>query len=148
MRDNEKEQIEKKRKNIIIQGMPEMNSNRTALKEFQKLYGFITDSKLDKWDIRKIGRIGDPTEGKPRPLKIELYSMTQKIDFMRNLHHLKNYRIENLVIQHDLTSTQLKHLSEMKQEARRLESLSDNEDFYFRVRGSPGRWKIVRMPKN
>ena len=148
VRDNEKEQIEKKRKNIIIQGMPEMNSNRTALKEFQKLYGFITDRKLDKWDIRKIGRIGDPTEGKPRPLKIELYSMTQKIDFMRNLHHLKNYRIENLVIQHDLTSTQLKHLSEMKQEARRLESLSDNEDFYFRVRGSPGRWKIVRMPKN
>ena len=148
LRENEKEQIERKKKNIIIQGMPEMDSNRTARKEFQKMYGFATDRKLEKWDLRKIGRIGDPTEGINRPLKIEFYSMTQKIDFMRNLHHLKNYRIENLVIQHDLTSMQLKQLSEMKQEARRLEGLSDNEDFCFRVRGSPGRWKIVRMPKN
>ena len=128
--------------------MPEMDSNRIALKEFQKMYGFLTNYKLEKWDVRKIGRIGDPAEGKDRPLKIEFKRMTDKLDFMRNLRYLKDYRIENLVIQHDLTPLQRDQLSEMKQEARRLESLSDNEDVYYRVRGSPGRWKIVTIPKN
>ena len=148
LEEKERDQIEKKKKNIIILGMPEMDSNRTALKEFQKMYGFLTNHKLEKWDVRKIGRIGDPAEGKDRPLKIELKRMTDKLDFMRNLRYLKDYRIENLVIQHDLTSLQLDQLSEIKQEARRLESLSDNEDVYYRVRGSPGRWKIVTVPKN
>ena len=145
--EKERELINKKKKNIIILGLPEMDSNRTARREFIQLSEFISDRRLEKWDIKKIGRIGDEREGTSRPLKIELKHLTDKIDIMRNLHRLKNYRkYENLVFQHDLTPHQLKLYSELKNEARCREIISSN--FYHRVRGQPGNWKIVKVPKN
>ena len=145
--EKEKELINKKKKNIIILGLPEMDSNRTARREFIQLSEFITGQRLEKWDIKKIGRIGDEREGTSRPLKIELKHLNDKIDIMRNLHRLKNYRkYDKLVFQHDLTPHQLKLYSELKNEAQCRETISSN--FYHRVRGQPGNWKIVKVPKN
>ena len=147
--DKEAELIKKKRKNLIILGVPEMNSNRDALKKFIEMNDFLGNHRLEKWDIKSIGRIGDRSEDKPRPLKIELKHFSDKLDIMRKLYRLKNCRkYEGIIIQHDLTPNQLKHYAEMKNEAKRLESQHLTSNSYFRVRGPPGKWKIIQIPKN
>ena len=147
--EKEAELIKKKKKNLIILGMPEMNSNKDALKEFIEMNDFLGNHKLEKWDIRSIGRIGDRSDDRPRPLKVELRHFSDKLDIMRRLYRLQNYRrYEGIIVQHDLTPNQLKHYAELKDEAKRLERQQSNSNSYFRVRGPPGKWKIVQISKN
>ena len=147
--EHERNKIDKKRKNIVILGLPEMDSNRDSLKEFIKINKYLGNRHFSKHDVRHCGRVGEPMENKPRPLKIELYDMIDKLDIMRNAYYLKDHpRYSNLSIQHDLTTNQITKLSELKNQARTLESNESTGEFIFRVRGPPGNWRIDKLPKN
>ena len=97
----------------------------------------------------RIGRIGESSERKSRPLKVELDSRVTKINMMRNAKHLQSSQsYYNVSIQHDLTKRQSYKLQQIKQEARYQERCNEEGTFKFRVRGPPGRWTIVKLPKN
>ena len=97
----------------------------------------------------KIGRIGEKTDTKPRPLKIELDNRITKIDIFRNAKLLPSIeKFKNLSIQHDLTRKQYHQVRQMKDEARRIEEIDAESNMKYRVRGPPGRWEIVAIPKN
>ena len=68
---------------------------------------------------------------------------------MRNAHQLQfNKHYNKLSIQHDLTKKQSNKFTWMKEESRRAEEQDTSHRFKYRVRGPPGKWEIVKLPKN
>ena len=146
--DREAEEIKRKKKNIIIHGLPETSSNKDTLDEFVYINRRILGNRyFEKYDVHHIGRIGEPQIDKPRPVKIELNDTICKIDIMRNAHHLKDHHTYNrLSIMHDLTPYQLKELNRLRELAKTQEQ--DDRNHTYKVRGPPGQWKIEKLPKN
>ena len=147
-KDKEADDIQRKKKNIIILGLPETETNRETLDEFIHINRRVLGNNyFKKWDVHHIGRVGEPSDDKPRPVKIELYDITCKIDIMRNAYHLKDDpTYGNISIMHDLTSQQLKELNRLKQLARTQQQ--EDPDNNYRVRGKPGQWTIKKLSKN
>ena len=145
----ERDEIHKKRKNIIIYGMPEMDNNKQSMDEFIHINRFLGNRNFQKSDIYSIGRIGDKNGDRPRPLKIEFYEITSKINVMRNAYHLKDHRrYSHISIQHDLTRNQLQEFYRLKDEARKRELEDGNRNVIYRVKGPPGNWRITQLSKN
>ena len=146
--EKEADDIHRKRKNIIILGLPETASNRETMEEFIHINRRVLGNNyFEKRDIHHIGRVGEPSDDKPRPVKIELNDIVCKIDVMRNAYHLKDHpTYGNISIMHDLTSNQLKELNRLKQLAKTHEREDPNNN--YRIRGKPGQWKIEKFPKN
>ena len=146
----EKEEKLRKKKNIIVYGMPETETNRQSMDKFININRFLGNYSFEKRDIYSLGRIGDVTGSKPRPLKIEFYDIRTKTDIMINAYKLRDHRQYNIIsIQHDLTRKQLGDFFNLKEEARMLnEQMNQNSNYMYRVRGSPDNWKIVKIAKN
>ena len=145
----EKDEIHRKRKNIIIYGMPEMDNNQQSMEEFIHINRFLGNRNFQKRDIYSIGRIGDKNGDRPRPLKIEFYETTTKINVMKNAYRLKDHRrYSHISIQHDLTRNQLQEFYHLKDEARKRELEEGNRNIIYRVKGPPGNWKIMQLSKN
>lgn len=146
----EKEEKLRKKKNIIVYGMPETETNRQSMDKFININRFLGNYNFEKRDIYSLGRIGDVTGSKPRPLKIEFYDIRTKTDIMINAYKLRDHRQYNIIsIQHDLTRQQLGDFFNLKEEARMLnEQMNQNSNYMYRVRGSPDNWKIVKIAKN
>ena len=51
-------------------------------------------------------------------------------------------------IQHDLTKNQINELKHIKAQAIEVERNNPSDSHKYRVRGPPGFWKIVKLPKN
>ena len=146
--DKEKEDIQRKKNNLIILGLPETTTNKESLEEVIHINRHILGNRyFDKRDVRHIGRVGEPSNDRPRPLKIELMDTICKIDIMRNAYHLKDHpTYGNISIMHDLTSHQLKELNRLKQLAKVQEQ--EDPDHNYRIRGKPGQWTIEKFSKN
>ena len=146
--DKEKEDIQRKKNNIIILGLPETTTNKESLEEVIHINRHILGNRyFDKRDVRHIGRVGEPSNDRPRPLKIELMDTICKIDIMRYAYHLKDHpTYGNISIMHDLTPHQLKELNRLKQLAKVQEQ--EDPDHNYRIRGKPGQWTIEKFSKN
>ena len=68
---------------------------------------------------------------------------------MRNAKELQhNRQYGHISIQHDLTKKQSDKYQELKAEAREVEEYDMTGQYRYRVRGPPGHWQIVSLPKN
>ena len=77
---------------------------------------------------------------------MELDSLITKLNIFRNAalqHHHRQHG--NLSIQHDLTRKQTIELNNVKQEAWKNETYDTTGNYRYRVRGPPGRWRIVKI---
>ena len=147
-RSNERDEIIKKMNNVIIHGLEEI-STQNDIDEAVAINRAIGNHSFSQYNIIKIGRIGVISENKSRPLKIELDSRVSKINMMRNAKHLVSLQhYANISIQHDLTKRQVHELKKIKEEARYQEGCNAEGTFRYSVRGPPGRWTIVKLPKN
>ena len=137
-----------KKNNIVIHGLEEINElNDTA--EVININNIIGNSNFHKHKIIRLGRIGVRNSEKPRPLKVELDSIVTKANIMRNANSLQNSsHYSNISIQHDLTKNQINELKHIKIQAIEVERNNPSDSHKYRVRGPPGFWKIVKLPKN
>ena len=146
LEENERENIQRRKNNIIIKGLQEkgMESDISKLIQINRKIGNET---FNRHNILQISRIGEKQNG-PRPLKVVLDSYHTKIQIMRNAKRLQYHEEHRSIsIQHDLTITQMNQYKEMVQMSIEEEE-KDKERCQYRVRGPPGQWKIVKYSKN
>ena len=68
---------------------------------------------------------------------------------MRNACQLQFSRQYNtLSIQHDLTKKQTEEFRKFKEESKEAEKQDASSRYKYRVRGPPGKWEIVKLPRN
>ena len=134
--------------NVIIQSLIECGEE-ADIQEVININKAIGNVHFTKYNIMKLGRIGDKVGDHPRPLKVELDSHTSKLNMMRNANQLQfSPHYYNLSIQHDLTRKQNEIFRGIKEESKRIEKEDKSGQFKYRVRGPPGKWRIIRFPKN
>ena len=147
-RGSERDEILKRKNNIVIQALNEHGEKGDidAILEINQVMG---NQNFIKCNILNIGRIGEKRNDYPRPLRVEFDSQITKLNIMRNANHLKsNDKYSRLSIQHDLTRGQAYQFRKLKEESKRVEEQDPNGNWRYRVRGPPGRWQIIRFPKN
>ena len=87
---------------------------------------------------KKDRRLGKFTEGKLRPLLVELHKTKDKETILSATRKLKDSEHDSIGISHDLTNSQRKELKTLVAEAKAKSS----NDKQFRVSGPPGFWRI------
>ena len=99
--------------------------------------------------ISKIVRIGKYDENKSRPLRLSFTTIDDKETFYRALNKLKDApeNLKCVSIRFDLSPEDYVQYKELVTEARDKNNSEKPETFFYRVRGSPGAIKIVRIAK-
>lgn len=145
---NEKYEISLKKNNVVIHSLEEYDA-QNDINQVINLNKAIGNEDFSNNNILRIYRIGRKYGDKSRPLKVELDSHVTKLNIMRNACQLKHSgHYGHISIQHDLTKIQTIEFKKVKQESRRLEEGDQIGNCKYRVRGPPGRWEIVKLPKN
>ena len=162
----ELDDISKRKKNIIIFGLPE--SDQTTRQERQaqdisevtKLFEDINPQLVPslpqgqaKWKIWN--RVGARRDGKPRPLLVELDSEADKHHLLTSLSHLKNKpRWRGISITADRTKNQRDHDAKVYQDLKAVRdaknvSMSEEEknDFIHVILGRPGDYRVKKVKK-
>ena len=145
---------ESRRNNIIIYNVPEVDGPTSDIRYnsdmdfcMQLFTKLVTGCA--KEDIKRLTRLGQRQDnGRQRPLLIEFYERTVKNIIMESLNKLRmlEEKFKKVVVVHDMTPKERQECKEMVQEAKRLES-QESGDFIYRVRGSPGMMKIIKIRK-
>ena len=147
-KEREREEISNKKNNIVIHGLEEL-SEHDEINELININRIIGNFDFDKHSILRIGRLGRRYGDRSRPLKVELDCHVTKLNILRNAKLLEhNRQYGSISIQHDLTRKQTEELRLMKEESKEQERNDQSENCRYRVRGPPGQWKIVKLPKN
>jgi len=145
---------ESRRNNIIIYNVPEVSGPTSDIRynsdmDFcMKLFTELVTG-CAKEDIKRMTRLGQRQDnGRERALLIEFHDRTVKNIIMESLNKLRmlEEKFKKVVVVHDMTPKERQECKEMVQEARRLES-QESGDFIYRVRGSPGMMKIIKIRK-
>ena len=145
--ERERENIQNKKNNIIIRGLQESNIEND-IKEVIKINRAIGNEDFNRNNISSIARLGD-SNGRDRPLKVELDSFVTKLKIMRNAKYLSEEPdYYDISIQHDLTKFQMIEYKRLVQRSVEDEANDKEGNFKYRVRGPPGQWSIVKYPKN
>lgn len=127
----EKEKV-RRSKNIIIHGVEEQ-TNDASKKDEEWVKTLITSLRV-KVNVMRISRIGQPSDGKKRPLIVSLKSEEEKESVFGNLPTLKgNDTYNGVSICEDLTLEQRKKYKELANEAK-TKNLTET-DGVWRVRG-------------
>ncbi|ESN93310.1 hypothetical protein HELRODRAFT_181060 [Helobdella robusta] len=139
----EASEAKKKERNIMLFRLSEHGDDK---KRIIQIFKHLTDDAVNDKDVIKILRLGKKKENSNRPLLIKMDNIKIKALIMSNLSRLKllNNEFGNISLSHDLTKDQRIELKSLVDEARKQEAASG--DFLFRVRGPPGRWKIMKLP--
>ena len=135
------DQLEEQRKrakqsNIIIHGVPESEDEDHDTKFINKLLDDTGSTELEVY----LGRIGQASKSKPcqRPMKVVFCNVEAKHNFMQNLTELKGIkRYAKISITDDLTRTERELIKLWKNKADRRNKSDKNQDYVWRVRGSP-----------
>nr|CAH7741782.1 unnamed protein product [Callosobruchus chinensis] len=111
----------KRRKNVIIFGVPEQDANDdgdTADKDKVTDILHTIDRNFSLQDV-KIVRLGKQTGGKIRPIRVTCNTEQQVSDIVRNAGKLKNSRFKNKVfVATDRTPKQLAYFRELKDQLK------------------------------
>jgi len=131
------EQIEDQRKlstdaNIIIHGVNE-NENKEDIDFVTEL---LNDVNL-KTQPTYVSRVGKESKVM-RPIKVAFKDSHNKYRFMKKLTELKQHeKYVKLSITDDLTKMEREQIKEWKKRADEMNKARSNDDFKWRVRGSP-----------
>jgi len=146
--------IESRRNNIILYRVPESSQvladerHKEDVSYCEELLIALSQagSGVDPEDIKKVFRLGkrDMEAETPRPLLVQLSSMTAKNLVMASLYKLKSLsdKFKDVIVGHDLTKKQRQECKALVSEAK-IKSASG--DWIYKVRGLPGHWKLVQQ---
>ena len=142
---NEVNDIEAKRHNLLIFGIPEPDDSSTSggsprEKDTRAAEGIIETIVGEKkaFDLRF--RIGKKQDDKPRPILVKILEIKDKDDILGKVHNLKGHsEWDKVYVKQDLTRLQREHLKQLNENlsadaALRNQGLK-NEDFRWVVRG-------------
>ena len=131
------EQIEEQRKqsidaNIIIHGVKE-NTNKDDNNFVNELLNDV-NIKTQPTYISRVGKESNDV----RPIKVAFKDSHIKYRFMRRLTELKQHdKYSKISITDDLTKMEREQIKEWKRKADERNKAMSNQDFQWRVRGSP-----------
>ena len=136
----EKKDIESRKLNIIIHGLHDYSdkADKVNVQKYDKsqIQEILEDINVPVVNVTH-HRIGDSTKEKNRPLKVTLQNQHDKELIMKNLYKLKETIFDELSITEDFTIKERKKIKEIHEKAKKLNEEIINNDFKWRVRGSP-----------
>jgi len=99
-------------------------------------------------DIIKVLRLGKRnTDGaSPRPILIQLGTRHVKNLVTESLYKIKSMetKFQGVIVSHDVTKKQREECKALVAEAK---SKSESGDWIYKVRGTPGHWKLTQIRK-
>lgn len=145
---------EGRRRNMVLYNLeePEVNNNKELREKAdrKKVIDIATNTlgikDMKEREITGISRLGDKTEDRPRPLKVELTSEPRKTLIFNRLIRLRNTEHDRLSFTHDMTRLEREQQKKLVVEAKRKEA-EDGGKSRFRVRGPPWDMRIVKLEK-
>ena len=139
-------------KNVVIFNVAESTkeNREECFKDDDKFFTQLCEQiQIDRPEVIKISRIGKKSEDKKRPVKVCFGTLFEKRKFFANLYHLKDAHVpfKNVQIQHDLTLEERQITRDLVNKANEKNKEENPTDFLYKVRGSPGSMKIVKIYK-
>ena len=115
-----------------------------------KLLNEVLKVDCEEKDLKCIFRIWKKMERKDRPCLVEFRDSLIKNAVMESLSNLANAdeKYKKLSVAHDMTKLEREDLKKLLAEAKVKESDTGQGEWMFRVRGTPGNLRIVRLKKN
>jgi len=146
-------EIEEKASNIIIFKLQESkevgyeNVRKEELENIMHVLKTVTNEKIDSTDINNYFRLGKK-DGSNRPLLVKFKTKTNKNLIMDNLTNFNKLEgiFKGIGIGHDLTKEQREECKKLADIGKEKENLEKGE-FIYRVRGSPGNFRLVKIRK-
>lgn len=149
----EQQDKEARRNNVILYRVPESDALLAADrlledKRFCEQLLFGLNAGVAEEDIRKVLRLGkrEASEGGPRPILVHLGSHIAKNLVMESLYKMKSLpdKFKNVIIAHDMTKKEREQCKVLVENAK-FKTENAMGEWIFRVRGPPGRMKIVQF---
>nr|CAI5840202.1 unnamed protein product [Callosobruchus analis] len=138
----EVEERAKRRKNLVIFGVPEqdqdLSNNDRASRDTNATVEIlqVMNRNIDAQSVRPI-RLGKPTAGRSRPIKVCFGSELQVVEIIRNAKSLKNSRYSKVSVSYDRTPRQLSHYKKLKHQMQdRVDAGETNLKIKY-VNGTP-----------
>ena len=143
---------EARRNNIVLYRVPESDAskaedrNRTDISFCLSFFNNALNSGVMEEDLQHVFRLGARGET-PRPLLVQLSSHHLKNVIMESLYRLKQaeHKFKSVIVSHDLTKSEREECKKLVEEAKELTKQNSSGEFTFRVRGPPGKMKIVKI---
>lgn len=153
----EDREIERRRNNIIVYRIEELNSTNSAERtmhdknEFEGLCREVFDLHFAEGDVVKMYRLGQKADGHTRPLLVSLKSPEMKSRVMANLRNLKSAsdKYKLVGISNDLTPKQRENAKQMVQQAKMEQDAQGehSENFKFFVVGHFTHPRVIKLKK-
>ena len=125
-RSEEEKEIEKRRRNIVIYRVAELQTENVEERKRDDM-SFLVDMgrkglgvDIEDTDVEQFYRLGRKEEGKERPLLVKFAREEKKQEVMENLKELRGAnddRIRRVSIAHDLTWRQRERVKEVRTKA-------------------------------
>ena len=152
---NEAEQRMKRRKNVLLFGVPESTAATPAERishdkaELGKVLDIVNASEKIKEDgAKRVTRVGKATPGNPRPLRVELKSEDQREELLEKSRILREDDEQPVKMKPDLTKMQQDQDKALRKEVDDLNKEKPRDDdgpFYWRIGGPPGELRKVKV---
>lgn len=143
---SEIEERQKRRKNVIIYGMGELETSKVGAERIShdktivgKLFEDIDPNVLPRNENFRVFRLGkyDPNSQRPRPLRVTLNSSSDTIALLKKSKTIRSIsKYKNVIISSDRTPSQLTYFKKIKEEVEKRKSEGENVVLKF-VRGVP-----------
>ncbi|ESO02213.1 hypothetical protein HELRODRAFT_161456 [Helobdella robusta] len=142
---NDATDIKEREKNLVLFRRAEGDDDKERV---MKIFNQSTRNEVAEKAVVKVTRLGKKQEKINRPLLLSLDSVESKNLIMDNVSRMKSLDdvLKGVWLSHDLSNDQRDELKKLINDAKKQESVSG--DFLFRVRGPPGRWKIVKFRRD
>ena len=146
---------ESRRNNVILYKVTESTAQRAedrnkedvafCLRLFNNgLHAGVAEEDL--LHVFRLGRRGED-EDTARPLLVQLGSYTQKNVIMESLYKLKHAdtQYKRVVVSHDMTKSEREECKKLVEEAKTRKAQDQSGEYLYRVRGTPGKMKVVKL---
>lgn len=149
---DEQRDKESRRNNIILYNVPESDSprvgdrNKADISFSLQMFNNCMNVGLTEEDFINVFRLGKRGES-PRPLMIQLAGYNHKNLIMESLYKLRHAesKFKRIVVAHDMTKTEREECKRLVSEAKSMTEDEDSGEYTYRVRGLPGKMKIVKI---
>lgn len=122
---------EERRLNIVVKNLPEERPDDEAWLELVQAMGVPGIGEVN--GCSRIGKAG--AEGKPRPLKVECASSSQKQKLLRNSNKLARAaegKFKNVFLNRDLTRTEQNEQRQLREELKKMKEENPAKRFVIR----------------
>ena len=144
----EKDEAKDRENNLIMFKLAETVSHAEDKKIVMKILKHVSSDVIKEKDIVRITRVGKKSEGVSRPVLVVFDALETKLVVFKNLVRMKTLDndLNKVAIRHDMSSEQRAEHNKWFTEAKKREE-NDQDRFLYRVRGTVGRWRIIRFQK-